>query len=132
MAQAPQVRSTISRRSACTSGAPVADGAENAAPDASSVEDCGDEIRRRCLAVRARDPDHPHLAAGIAVEGGGELSQREARVLDDRPRYLDLTGRLLFRDDRSSSEVDCLPGERRTVGVLSFERDEHMPRCNRA
>ena len=104
IAHAPQPRSTISRSSACTSGAsgvvcvasrsssPIAvrDRAEQAAADAGGLEDRREQIRRRRLAVGAGDADDLHLAARMAVERRGEQRQREPRVLDDRPRHVDV------------------------------------------
>ena len=102
IAQAPQPRSTISRSSACTSGAsgvvrvasrtssPIAigDGAEHAAADAGGLEDRRDQIGRRRLAVGAGDADDLHLAARMAIERRGEQASASRASDDHRPRHV--------------------------------------------
>jgi hypothetical protein len=105
---------------------PVADRAEDAAADTGGVEDRSDQIGGRRLAVRAGDADHTHLAAGIAIKGRGQHGEREARVSDNRPRHVDAVGCRLLGDDRRRAALDRLPGERRAVGVLALQRDEHL------
>ena len=104
----------------------IGDGPEDAAADAGRVEDRRDEIRRRRLAVGAGDADHPHLAAGIAIERRGQHREREPCVRDDRPRNGDAGRRRLLGHDGRRAALDRLPGERRAVGVLPLERDEHL------
>ena len=96
------------------------------------LENRRDEIRRRGLAVRAGDPDHLHLATGIAVERGGDHGERESGVFDHRPRHTDAFRRGLLGDDRGGAALDGLTGERRAVGVLAAKRHEHLSGRHRA
>ena len=138
--------STISRSSACTSGAsgvvrvahvagigadPVADGAEDAAADAGGLEDRRDQVSGRRLAVCAGDSDHLHLAARVAgrtpppgapARGG---RRRRSPTAPRRPAVASAR----TRPPTAPRSIAC-SRERRAVRVLPpFER--HEQRCRR-
>src|SRR5215470_3702371 len=103
----------------------IGDGAEDTALDASGLKDRGHQIRRRRLAVRARDADDPHLLARVAEELGRENRECRSRILHlqrwNRQSSLRLVG-----DDGYGAAVDSLPDEDRTVGMQTLERDKHV------
>ena len=104
----------------------IFDGTENSAANGGSLEHRGDQIGCRRLPVRAGDADHPHLAAGVAIEGAGEHRQRQTRIADHRPRHVQIIRRRFLGHNRRRAALDCLPDERRAVGVLTLEGNEDL------
>ena len=100
-------------------------------PAASKID--GHEIRRRRLAVGAGDADDLHLGARMPIERRGEHAPAPA-ARRRRPPTARATSaaRRLLGHDGDGAAFDRLLHERRAVGVLPFERDEHVAGLHRA
>jgi hypothetical protein len=72
----------------CRAGEFVSHCADDPAPWTSEhpVDEGSDEVRRRALAVRARDSNDVETEAGMSVNGGGREGQRGRHVFDAKHR----------------------------------------------
>ena len=98
-----------------------------AALDAGCLEDRREKVRRRRLAVRARDPDQHEVRARVAEERRGERGEREPGVghLNPWRRRIHVGRRRHLCDDGDRPARDGLARERGAVRLEALQRDEH-------
>jgi hypothetical protein len=85
-----------------------------------------EEKRRRCLAVRPRDPRNRELARRTAEECVCGETHRDAGIGDD-----ELGGRKLERtldNERNGPSIDRLAGEHVAVAITPGDAEEERPR----
>ena len=108
--------------------------ADHACPEPCRSQDRAHQVDRRRLALCPRHADHDHLAAGMAVPGGGELCQGHAPIRYLHVRHLrrQFLWALPLADDRCRPALDRLRDEAVGVHVLAHIGHKEPPRFHLA
>ena len=112
-------------------GVRTGQGADHPGRSTGSLEDRGDQARRRRLAVRAGDPDERQGATRVAEERRRQVAHRNRRVGDDDLRKIDLDR--VIDEQRTGTGGSGGTGEVVPVGLGPAQAaeqrvDRHPPR----
>jgi hypothetical protein len=86
-------------------------------------------MRRRRLAVRARDADEFEFARRMPLHFRRRTRQRNARIRDFDPRAREIGGTRALRDDAARAPLHDLPDKVVGVELRAANRHEETPRA---
>ncbi len=103
----------------------IADSTDTPAHHPGGLEDGGQKVGGRRLAVRAGHADERELAARISIENRRERRDGEPRVTHLHPGRTDPWRRVCIGHDNRGSARDRVTSELGAIRVHSAQRDEH-------